>query len=72
MFLRGRVIGFLPEYQWVRYGIEAFFAPKEKALELEKELRNGGIAVLMVARNGRAALKDVIPAENPGPDTDEE
>ena len=61
VFLRGRVVGFLREYQWVRYGIEAFFAPKEKALALEKDLRNGGIAVLMVAGNGRAALKDVIP-----------
>ena len=66
VFLRGRVVGYLPEYQRVRYGIEAFFAPKEKALKLEKDLRNGGIAVLMVAGNGRAALKDVIP----DPDSD--
>lgn len=67
VFLRGRIVGFLPEHQRVRYGIEAFFAPKEKALKLEKDLRHGGIAVLMVAGNGRAALKDVIPA--PGPDS---
>ena len=50
----------------VRYGIEAFFAPKEKALALEKDLLNGGIAVLMVTGRGRAALGDVTP--HPGTD----
>jgi len=45
----------------VHYGIEAFFAPKEKALALEKDLRSGGVAVVMIADNGKAALKDVIP-----------
>ncbi|MEM7209716.1 MAG: GDYXXLXY domain-containing protein [Pseudomonadota bacterium] len=45
----------------VKYGIEAFFAPKEKALALEKDLTNGGVAVLMVMDNGKAALKDVVP-----------
>lgn len=43
-----------------RYGIEAFFAPREKALELEQQLRDGGIAVVMLADNGKAMLKDVI------------
>ena len=61
IFLRGRVAGYLPPYQVVRYGIEAFFAPKEKALKLEKDLRNGGTAILMVSGSGKAALKDVIP-----------
>ena len=70
IFLRGRVAGYLPEYQVVRYGIEAFFAPKEKALALEKDLRNGGTAVLMVDGRGQAALKDVIPNPNPNPDTE--
>ena len=54
----------------VRFGIEAFFAPKEKALELEKDLRNGGAAILMVSNSGRAALKDVIPDPAPDPDAD--
>ena len=45
----------------VHYGIEAFFAPKEKALALEKDLRRGGVAIVMVANNGKAALKDVVP-----------
>ena len=53
IFLRGRVAGYLPPYQVVRYGIEAFFAPKEKALKLEKDLRNGGTAILMVAGSGK-------------------
>lgn len=44
----------------VRYGIEAWFAPKEKALALEKTLRGGGIARVMIAGNGKAALKDVV------------
>lgn len=44
----------------VRYGIEAYFAPKEKALALEREMRGGGIAVIMVAGSGKAALKEVI------------
>lgn len=67
VFLRGRVSG-----QWwrregdvyrVRYGIEAFFAPKEKALELERELRDGGVAVLKVSDSGRARLADILPKQ---------
>ena len=48
----------------VNYGIEAFFAPKVKALALEKELRDGGIAVLMVSGSGKVRLKDVIGDES--------
>lgn len=60
LYLRGRVSG-LP---WggtrrVTYGIEALFAPKEKALQLERELRDGAVAVLKLAPNGRAALVTV-------------
>ena len=44
----------------VRYGIEALFAPPEKALALEKELSRKGIAVVMLAGNGKPALKEVI------------
>lgn len=65
VFLRGRLTTVISPYH-VRFGIEAFFAPKERALELEKDLRNGGTALLMVSGSGRAALKDVIP--NPMPD----
>jgi uncharacterized membrane-anchored protein len=47
----------------IRYGIEAYFAPKQKALALEKELRDGGIAVVMVAKNGKSTLKDILPKQ---------
>ena len=67
VFLRGRLATIVRPYR-VRFGIEAFFAPKEKALELEKDLRNGGAAILMVSNSGRAALKDVIPNPKPDPD----
>ncbi len=60
MFLRGSIAEFDPTYR-VRFGIEAFFATKEKALALERDLGEGGIAVLMVAGNGRAVIKEVIP-----------
>ncbi len=60
VFLRGRVKNSRPPYR-VNYGIEAYFAPKEKALQLEQELRNGGVAILMVTGSGSVALKDVVP-----------
>ena len=64
LFLRGRISkqGSSGNASFrIRYGLEAYFAPKEKALALEKELRNGGIAQVMVAANGKATLKDIIP-----------
>ena len=60
IFLRGRLVEISPPLR-VKYGIEAFFAPKERALKLESDLRDGGTAVLMVTGSGKAALKDVIP-----------
>jgi uncharacterized membrane-anchored protein len=65
LFLRGRV-----ENRWydnnssyyrIKYGIEAYFAPKDKAVKLERELAEGGIAVLMVTGSGKAALKSILP-----------
>lgn len=61
VYLRGRI-----QNRWrgasyrVKYGIEAFFAEKEKALALERSLPKGGRAVVMVASSGRAALKEVV------------
>jgi uncharacterized membrane-anchored protein len=62
VFMRARITSNSQPYR-VKYGIEAFFAPKEKALQLESDLRNGGIAVLMVSDDGSVALKDVVPDE---------
>lgn len=46
----------------MQYGIEAFFASPEKALEVEREARTreSTVARVMVATNGKAALVDVI------------
>jgi uncharacterized membrane-anchored protein len=64
IFLRGRVFDQDYEseviYYRVKYGVEAYFAPKDKALQLEKDLRDGGVAVLMVADSGRARLTNVV------------
>ena len=60
VFLRGRLAPGFPPHR-VRYGIEAFFAPKEEALRLERELRDGGVAVLKVSGKGRAAIAELIP-----------
>lgn len=66
VFLRGRIQRGGAPYR-VRYGIEAFFAPKEKALQLEEELRDGGVAVLKVSASGRAAIEDIVPTPEPDP-----
>jgi len=64
VFLRGRILG--QDYEGdvtsyrIKYGVEAYFAPKEKALQLERELRDGGVAVLMVSDSGRARLTNVV------------
>ncbi len=47
----------------ILYGIEAYFAPKDKALALEHNLRDGGIAQVMLSANGKAALKNVVSLE---------
>ena len=70
IFLRGRILRDSAPHR-VRYGIEAFFAPKEEALRLERELGDGGVAVLGISRSGRAAIKDVIASSDPEtPDAD--
>lgn len=67
VFIRGRVNNrWISDKYRVKYGIEAFFAPKKKALELEKNLRDGGIALVMVAANGKATLKDVVAGISAG------
>jgi uncharacterized membrane-anchored protein len=64
VFIQGRLRNRQSEaeldvYQ-VTYGIEAYFAPKEKALALEKILARGAHARVSVAGSGKAALQAVI------------
>jgi uncharacterized membrane-anchored protein len=60
VFIRGRIANrhYTKDVQefTLKFGIEAFFAPKQKALKLEKDLRDGGTAVVMVAPSGKAVL----------------
>jgi uncharacterized membrane-anchored protein len=61
IFLQGRIKG----HRWskeahIKYGIEAFFAPKIKALELERKMRKGAVAVLMVSSDGKARIKNIL------------
>ncbi len=59
LFIRGRVIrprSSSGRQLQVRYGIEAWFAPKEKALQLERDLGRGALAVVMISASGRATL----------------
>ena len=62
LYIRGRLQSpYVDEQPYrIRYGIEALFAPEKKALALEDRLRDGGIAVVMLADNGKAALKGVV------------
>ena len=59
VFIRGRVQDSYGDRLDVDYGIDAYFAPKEKAQKLEGDLRSGGIATVRIAPNGKAALVDV-------------
>ncbi len=68
VFVRGRLHNRARSRQ-VKYGIEAWFAPKQEALRLERELRDGAVAVLMIDSGGKAALKEIITkagAQSPG------
>lgn len=68
LFIRGRIesnfVSYITQPYTVKYGIEAYFAPKEKALALEKQLRDGGVAVIMLAENGKATLKSVVAEDH--------
>lgn len=63
VFIRGRLQN-RRNRQRVKYGIEAWFAPKQEALRLERELRDGAVAVLMIDSSGKAALKDIVTSNN--------
>ncbi len=55
IFIKGRLDKSRSKHQ-IKYGIDAFFAPKEKTLALEKQLRSGAVAVLKVTDSGQAGI----------------
>lgn len=74
LFLRGRYRHFVsgaslnvdgaawrtrPDSYRIEYGIEAWFAPKEKALHVERQLRDGAWATVYVTDSGKAALAEL-------------
>jgi uncharacterized membrane-anchored protein len=58
-FIRGRVERDGGGYR-LRYGIEAFFMPKEKALKAEGAVRDGARAEVYLLGNGKAAIARLI------------
>ncbi len=62
VFIRGRIQDRgrrSAESYRVRYGIEAYFAPKEKALALEKQLRTSAVARIYISDSGKSALEGI-------------
>lgn len=59
IYIRGRVKKAKPNYQ-LKYGIEAYFMPKEKALQTERSVRGGAQAEIYLLNNGKAALSKLI------------
>lgn len=59
IYIRGRVKKVKPDYR-LKYGIEAYFMPKEKALQTERSVRGGAQAEIFLLGNGKAALSKLI------------
>jgi len=55
LFIRGRVTGTGGSYR-MKYGIEAYFMPKKKALKTERSVRQGANAEVYLLGNGKAAI----------------
>ena len=71
IFIRGRVQGFHKNdngavVMRLTFGIEAYFAPKKRALEIEDTFRDRrgedamAYAQVRIAANGKAALEDIV------------
>ncbi len=63
LYLRGTISRVSGGELHVRYGIEAWFAAPEQARRLEDDLRDGGVARIRIAPDGRAALVAVEAGE---------
>jgi uncharacterized membrane-anchored protein len=55
VFIRGRVKVLDSGYR-MRYGIEAYFMPKKKALETERSVRQGATAEIFLLDSGKSAI----------------
>lgn len=56
IFIRGRIAHATAGGYRIKYGIEAYFMPKEKALKAQHSLREGALAVIYLLGNGKAAI----------------
>ena len=66
LYLRGRIASVEINGQArIRYGIEALFASRQRARQLQSQLRQSATAVVRVAPNGKAALVTVVPPAGP-------
>lgn len=65
LFLKTKVRLVWGEFELGALGIEQYFAPKDKALELEKELQRGGSALVRLKiYEGRAKIVDLEPLKH--------
>lgn len=55
VYIRGRVKGEDSGYR-MKYGIEAYFMPKEKALKAERSVRQGANAEVFLLDSGKSAI----------------
>lgn len=64
LYIRGRYTARWRSY--IKYGIEAWFAPKEKALALERNVRRDrkATAQVRIAPNGKAALVGITLSDS--------
>ena len=58
IYIRGRVTQTGGSYR-MKYGIEAFFMPKEKALKAERSVRQGATAEVFLLDSGKAAIANL-------------
>jgi len=64
VYIRGRVTGVGSSYR-MKYGIEAYFMPKEKALRAERSVRQGASAEVYLLDSGKAAIAK-LNCKSPG------
>ena len=59
VYIRGRVRKVKPDYR-LKYGVEAYFMPKEKALKTERSVRQGAHAEVYLLNSGKTAISKLI------------